>query len=116
MRLCARLARAEFALLAGPRATCGATYSLYLLESRLLGLHTDLDVATPSAKKWSILHRNSNYWGFTESSRFEQARTDAEFLEWVRIAYTLGIKPSKLAEAQEEIEKNLSHEKTGSDS
>jgi ribosome-binding protein aMBF1 (putative translation factor) len=44
----------------------------------------------------------------------EQARTDAEFLEWVRIAYALGIKPSKLAEAQEEIEKHLSQ--TGSDS
>ena len=46
----------------------------------------------------------------------EQARTDAEFLEWVRIAYALGSKPSKLAEAQEEIEKNLSQRKTGSDS
>ncbi len=46
----------------------------------------------------------------------EQGRTDAGFLEWVRIAYALGIKPSKLAEAQEEIERNLSHEKTGSDS
>jgi ribosome-binding protein aMBF1 (putative translation factor) len=46
----------------------------------------------------------------------EQARTDAGFLEWVRIAYALGIKPSKLAEAQEEIEKNLSQRKTGSDS
>jgi hypothetical protein len=43
----------------------------------------------------------------------EQARTDAEFLEWVRIAYALGIEPSKLAEAQEEIEKNLSQGKTG---
>jgi ribosome-binding protein aMBF1 (putative translation factor) len=48
--------------------------------------------------------------------QIEQARTDAEFLEWVRIAYALGIKPSKLAEAQEEIEKNLSQRKTGSDS
>lgn len=37
----------------------------------------------------------------------EQARTDAGFLEWVRIACALGIKPSKLAESQEEIEKNL---------
>ncbi len=46
----------------------------------------------------------------------EQARTDAGFLEWVRIAYALGIKPSKLAEAQEEIEKKLRWEKTGSDS
>lgn len=46
----------------------------------------------------------------------EQGRTDAGFLEWVRIAYALGIKPSKLAEAQEEIEKNLSQGKTGSDS
>jgi hypothetical protein len=46
----------------------------------------------------------------------EQGRTDAGFLEWVRIAYALGIKPSKLAEAQEEIEKKLSLEKTGSDS
>jgi hypothetical protein len=46
----------------------------------------------------------------------EQARTDAGFLEWVRIAYALGIKPSKLAEAQEEIEKNLNQGKTASDS
>jgi transcriptional regulator with XRE-family HTH domain len=46
----------------------------------------------------------------------EQGRTDAGFLEWVRIAYALGIKPSKLAEAQEEIEKNFSQGKTGSDS
>jgi transcriptional regulator with XRE-family HTH domain len=46
----------------------------------------------------------------------EQGRTDAGFLEWVRIAYGLGIKPSKLAEAQEEIEKKLSLEKTGSES
>ena len=45
----------------------------------------------------------------------EQGRTDAGFLEWVRIAYALGIKPSKLAEAQEEIEKNFSQGKTGSD-
>ena len=44
----------------------------------------------------------------------EQGRTDAGFLEWVRIAYALGIKPSKLAEAQEEIEKNFSQGKTDS--
>jgi hypothetical protein len=39
--------------------------------------------------------------------QIERGMTDAEFLEWVRIAYALKIKPSKLAESQEEIEKNL---------
>jgi hypothetical protein len=37
----------------------------------------------------------------------ERGAVDAEFLEWVRIAYALRIKPSKLAESQEAIEKNL---------
>jgi hypothetical protein len=39
MRFCAKLSCGEFALLARPRATCGATDGLYLLETRLLGLH-----------------------------------------------------------------------------
>ena len=42
----------------------------------------------------------------------ERGAVDAEFLEWVRIAYALGIKPSKLAESQEAIEKNLLGEKS----
>ena len=39
MRLCAGLPRGEFALFARSRATSRATNSLYLFESRLLGLH-----------------------------------------------------------------------------
>jgi hypothetical protein len=39
MRLCPGLYRAEFAFLARPRATSRAMNSLYLFESRLLGLH-----------------------------------------------------------------------------
>jgi hypothetical protein len=39
MRLCPGVSRAEFALLARPRATSRAMDSLYLFESRLLGLH-----------------------------------------------------------------------------
>jgi hypothetical protein len=39
MRLFTGLPRGEFALLARARATCGATDGLYLLETRLLGLH-----------------------------------------------------------------------------
>ena len=37
---CTGLSRAEFALLAPPRATSWATDSLYLFKSRLLGLHS----------------------------------------------------------------------------
>jgi hypothetical protein len=39
MRLCAGLSGGELALFAGFRATSRATNSLYLFESRLLGLH-----------------------------------------------------------------------------
>jgi hypothetical protein len=39
MWLCAGLSRGEFALLARPRATVRANHSLYLFNSRLLGLH-----------------------------------------------------------------------------
>jgi hypothetical protein len=45
MRLCAGLSRAEFALLAHPRATSRATDSLNLFESRPLGLHGQDDAA-----------------------------------------------------------------------
>jgi hypothetical protein len=45
MRFYTGLSRAEFALLARPRATSRATDSLYLLESRLLGLHGNDDAA-----------------------------------------------------------------------
>jgi ribosome-binding protein aMBF1 (putative translation factor) len=37
----------------------------------------------------------------------ERALVDVQFTEWVRIAYAVHIKPSKLAEEQERIEKNL---------
>jgi hypothetical protein len=53
------LARAEFALLARPRATSRATDSLYLFESRLLGLHGLLMMRQSEEGKWSILHRGT---------------------------------------------------------
>jgi hypothetical protein len=56
MRLCTGLSSAEFALLARPRATGRATDSLYLFESRLLGLHGLLMMRLSEEEKWSILH------------------------------------------------------------
>jgi hypothetical protein len=56
MGLCTGLSRAEFALLAPPRATSGAMDSLYLFESRLLGLHGLLMMRLSKEEKWSILH------------------------------------------------------------
>jgi hypothetical protein len=56
MRLCTGLSRAEFALLARPRATSRATGSLYLFETRLLGLHGLLMMRQAEEEKWSILH------------------------------------------------------------
>jgi hypothetical protein len=50
MRPCTGLARAEFALLAGPRATSRAADSLYPFESRLLGLHGGLGCGNPKKK------------------------------------------------------------------
>jgi hypothetical protein len=56
MRLCAGLSRAEFALLARPRATSRATDSLYLFESGLLGLDGSFMMGQSGEERWSILH------------------------------------------------------------
>ncbi len=56
MRLCTGLSRAEFALLARPRATSRATDSLYLFESRPLSLHGLLMMRQSEEEKWSILY------------------------------------------------------------
>jgi hypothetical protein len=50
MRRCTGLARAEFALLARPRATSGAADCLYLFESWLLGLHGFSGCGNPKKK------------------------------------------------------------------
>ena len=58
VRLCTGLSCAEFASLARSRATSRATDSLYLFESRLLGLHGWRLCDNPHKEKWSILHEN----------------------------------------------------------
>jgi hypothetical protein len=62
MRLCTGLSGAEFALLARPRATSGATDSLYLFESRLLGLHGLSMMQQSEEEKCSILHNEGGYF------------------------------------------------------
>jgi hypothetical protein len=56
MGLSAGLTRAEFALLAGPRATSRAPDGLYLFEGRLLGLHGPLTIRQSEKVQCSILH------------------------------------------------------------
>jgi hypothetical protein len=62
MRLCTGLSGAEFALLARPRATSGATDSLYLFESRLLGLHGLSMMQQSEEEECSILHNEVGYF------------------------------------------------------
>ena len=54
MRLRAGLARAEFALLARPRATSRATDSLYRLSGAFFAFMAVQDAANPKKKEWSI--------------------------------------------------------------
>jgi hypothetical protein len=62
MRLGTGLSRAEFTLLARPRATSRATDSLHLFESRLLGLHGGQRYGNPQKGKGQFCTVNSDSW------------------------------------------------------
>jgi hypothetical protein len=62
MRLCARLSRGEFALLARLRATSRVFDSLYLFESGLLGLHGCRLCCNPPKKNGQFCTGVSDTW------------------------------------------------------
>jgi hypothetical protein len=92
MRLYTGLPGAEFALLARPRATSGTTDSLYLFESRLLGLHGLLMMQQSEEEECSILHNAVGYF-------WEKSEQLGDTSQWVKLRLACRFHGSAEAEA-----------------